>query len=153
MRCTYLQALLAVPCLVSLSLAEDSPPNFSGTWQLDTANSQTEGQAVTLTIQDDSGKIDFKRVSRDKDGKEMTAHFSCKTGAQCDFDEGGHKAKVTLWFNGGALAILKTDGPKEDAVTQWKLELSPDKRTLNVECTHIDPSATTANLVFHKKST
>jgi hypothetical protein len=153
MRCTHLAlALLAVPCLVSLSLAEDGPPNFSGTWQLDTSKSQGEGEAVTLTIQDDSGKITFTRVSHDKDGKEVTSHFSSKPGAQCDFEDGSHKAKVNLWYNGAALVILKTDGPKEDAVTQWKLELSPDKHTLNVEYTHIDPADKTANLVFGKKS-
>jgi hypothetical protein len=55
-------------------------------------------------------------------------------------------------YNGAALVILKTDGPKEDAVTQWKLELSPDKHTLNVEYTHIDPADKTANLLFGKKS-
>jgi hypothetical protein len=155
MRCTHLAlALLAVPCLLPPLLAEDGPPNFSGTWQLDAAKSQSEGQIVTLTIQDDSGKISFTRVGHEKDGKEITAHFACKAnGSPCEFDEGSHKAKVSLWYNGTALVILKTDGPKEDAVTQWKLELSPDKHTLNVEFTHIDPSDKTANLVFGKKAT
>jgi hypothetical protein len=48
--------------------------------------------------------------------------------------------------------ILKTDGPKEDSVTQWKLELSPDKHSLNVELTHIEPNDKSENLVFDKKS-
>ena len=148
-------ALLAAPTLFSfLLLADDSPPNFSGTWQLDSAKSPAAtGQSVTLTIQDSSGKITFTRVAHEKDGKEITDHFSCQTGGnQCDFDEGSHKAKVSLWYNGPALVILKTDGPKEDSVTQWKLELSPDKHTLNVEFTPIEPAEKAENLVFDKQS-
>jgi hypothetical protein len=148
-------ALLAVPILVSpLLLADDAPPNFSGTWQLDGGKSPAAaGQAVTLTIQDSSGKITFTRVAHAKDGKEITFHFSCKTGGnQCDFDEGGYKAKVSLWYNGPALVILKTDGPKEDSVTQWKLQLSPDKHTLNVEFTPIEPNEKSEDLVFDKQS-
>ena len=148
-------ALLAAPILFSsLLLADDSPPNFSGTWQLDSAKSPAAaGETVTLTIQDSSGKITFTRVAHEKDGKEVTSRFSCQTGgSQCEFDEGGHKAKVSLWYNGPALVILKTDGPKEDSVTQWKLQLSPDKHTLNVEFTHIEPNEKAEDLVFDKQA-
>ncbi len=155
MRCLNLAAaLFAAPILVSsLLLADNTPPNFTGSWQLDTAKSPESGvEAVTLTIQDNAGKISFTRVAREKDGKEITSRFSCQTGGvQCDFEEGDHKAKVSLWYNGPALMILKTDGPKEDSVTQWKLELSPDKHNLNVELTHIEPNDKSENLVFGKK--
>lgn len=153
MRC-FSVALLAMPILVSsLLLADDASPNFSGTWELDTAKTpEAQLQGVTLTIQENAGKIDFTRVAREKDGKEITSRFSCKTGGnQCEFTEGNFKAKVSLWFNGSALMILKTDGPKEDSVTQWKLELSPDKRTLNIELDHIEPNDKSENLVFDKK--
>ncbi len=155
MRCSCLAlVLLATPWFTSSLLAAgDGPPNFSGTWQLDAAKSpSSDGRTATLTIKDASGKIDFTRVNQEKDGKEITSRFSCKTGGnQCDFDEAGHKAKVSLWYNGPALMILKTDGPKEDSVTQWKLELSPDGNTLNVEFTHIEPNDKSENLVFAKK--
>jgi hypothetical protein len=146
-------ALLAAPILVSSLLADDAAPNFNGTWELDaTKSAAAAGKPVTLTIQNSSGKIDFTRVAHDKDGKEITDRFTCQTGGnQCEFDEGGHKAKVSLWYNGPALMILKTDGPKEDSVTQWKLELAPDKHTLNVEFTPIEPSEKSENLVFDKK--
>lgn len=155
MRCLKVAlALLAAPMLVSCVLwAQNSPPNFTGTWQLDPAKSQdASGQTVTLTIQDSSGKINFTRTAHEKDGRDVTSRFTCQTGGnQCDFEEGSHKAKVSLWYNGPALMILKTDGPKEDSVTQWKLELSPDKRTLNVEFSHIEPTDKSENLVFDKK--
>jgi hypothetical protein len=154
MRCfSRALAVVAAPLIPLLVLAAPSP-NFSGTWEMDAARSPgAEGRTITVTIHDASGKISFKRVVRQKDGKEETSQFSCEVGGnQCDFAEGGHTAKVSLWYNGAALMILKTDGPKEDAVTQWKLELSPDGKTLNVEYTKIDPTDKPETLVFDKKS-
>jgi len=147
-------AVLAAPLLVSVAVCADSaPPNYSGTWQLDTAQSHLPGEeAITYTIQDASGQINFTRIVREKDGKEITSQFSCKTGgSQCEFDEGGHKAKVSLWYDGPALVILKTDGPKEDSVTQWRLMINSGGKTLNVDLEHIDPSDKPEKLVFDKK--
>jgi hypothetical protein len=154
MRCSLLAlAVLAATLLTPSLSAGADPPNFTGTWQLDSSKSEAaSAESITLTIQDASGKIKFNRVAREKDGKEKTSQFSCQAGGtQCDFDEGGTKAKVSLWYNGPALMILKTDGPKEDSVTQWKLELSPDGKTLNVDFSHIDPTDKSEKLVFEKK--
>lgn len=154
MRCSLVAlAVLAAPLIAPSLSAGADPPNFSGTWQLDgSKNEAASGQSIILTIQDASGKIKFNRVAREHDGREITSQFSCQTGGtQCDFDEGDHKAKVSLWYNGPALMILKTDGPKEDSVTQWKLELSPDGKNLNVDFTHIEPNDKSEKLVFEKK--
>jgi hypothetical protein len=142
------------PLFCSLLLAQQSL-NFSGTWQLDAAKSQAGGgnRQVTFTIQDNSPKIEFKRVVQEGGGHEVVSQFTCETGGkECEFDEGGHKAKVSLWYDGTALVILKTDGPKEDAVTQWRLDLSSDGKTLTVDLTHIDPSGNPEKLVFDKMS-
>lgn len=156
MRCLKLAPalLLAAPLFVSSLVLADDIPDFSGTWELDTAKSpQATFEGITLTIQNSSGKINFTRVAHEKDGKAITSRFSCQTGGnQCDFEEGDHKCKVSLWYNGPALMILKTDGPKEDSVTQWKLQLSPDKHTLNIEFSHIEPTDKSENLVFDKKT-
>jgi hypothetical protein len=147
-------AVFAAPLLTSIAFAGSGPPNFSGTWQLDTAKSPSaEGRTITYTIQNASGKINFTRVVHEHDGKEVTSQFTCDTvGTQCDFDEAGHKAHVSLWFNGPALMILKTDGPKEDSTTQWKLELGTGGNSLNVEFEHIDPAEKPETMVFDKKT-
>lgn len=156
MRYTRLAlALLAASSFSLPVLADDTAQtDLSGTWQLDAAKSQArDAEAITYTIQDASGKINFNRITEERDGKSVTSKFTCDTvGTQCEFDEGNHKAKVSLWYDGPALVILKTDGPKEDSVTQWRLQLSPDGKTLNVTLTHIEPSDKPENLVFEKKS-
>ncbi len=129
-----------------------TPPNFGGTWQLDPDQSKSVG-AIVLTIQDTAGKIVLERLSHDKEGKELTSKFSCvPAGPDCDFDEYGNKSKVSLWYSGPDLNILKTNGPKEDATTQWKLTLSPDKKKLTVHVEHLEPSDKDQDLVFIKAS-
>lgn len=148
-------AILAAPLIpISVFAGSSGPPNFSGSWQLDAAKSpEAQGRDITLMIQDASGKIDFTRIVRERDGKEVKSTFTCDTvGTQCIFDEGSHKAKVSLWYDGSALVILKTDGPKEDAVTQWRLEMAPNGSNLKVQFDHIDPSDKSETFVFAKKA-
>ncbi len=157
MRCYRLAlAVLAVPILIfPLILSADSgSPNFAGAWQMDPAKGQVgDGRLVTLTIENISHKLKMVRVVRDKDGKEATYQFVCATvGSECEFDEAGHKAKVSVWYNGSALVILKTDGPKEDASDEWTMKLSPDTHTLTVALEHIEPTGKEETLVFSKKA-
>lgn len=154
MRCSSVAlAALAVPLLFPVLLSADSPTSdFTGTWQMDSAKSQVEdGRIVSLTIEKVSNQIKMVRVVREKDGKEVTAQFVCATGGkECEFDGGGYKAKVSLWYNGPALVVLKTEGPKEDASDEWTFKLS-DPKTLTVALEHIDPANKTETLVFSKK--
>ena len=147
-------ALLAAPLLAPSRLCAAAPPNFSGTWELDPAKSpDANGATITLTIEDGSGKITLQRSVHSKDGKEITSHFTCSPGgAECEYNDNGHKAKVSLWYNGPSLMILKTDGPKEDSTTQWKFELGPDGKILNVHCEHVEPAAKEEDNVFTKKT-
>jgi len=120
---------------------------------MDTAKSEVlDGRVITLNIESVQNKLKVVQVVRDKNGKEVSCQFVCETsGGQCEYDEGGHKAKVSLWYNGPALVVLKTDGQKEDASNEWTMKLSPDSKTLTVELEHIDPTAKTETLIFNKK--
>jgi hypothetical protein len=145
-------ALLAAPLL---AIASDQP-NFSGTWKLDPAGSPGANVAtITLNIKDEAGKITYERTMKQTDGKQTVAHFTCSPGgSNCVFDENGHKAKVSLWYDGPALMILKTGGIKEDATTERKLELSTDGNTLKVQFTNLDLDKNNKpeTLVFTKQS-
>jgi hypothetical protein len=154
MRCFRLAlTVLAVPLLVPLLASADSTtPNFTGAWQMDPAKSQVgDGRLVTLTIENVSDKIKMVRVVREKDGKEVTSQFVCGIGGtECEYDDAGQKAKVSLWYNGPALVVLKTNGSKEDTSYEWTMKLSSDTHTLTVGLEHIDPTGKEETLVFSK---
>lgn len=156
MRClTSAVTAVAVCFTFSLVLSADSgSPDFSGVWEVDAGKSHlADGRLVTLTIEKVENKIKWLRSVREKDGKEVTSEFVCEAGSgECELVEPGHKAKVTLWYNGPALVVLKTDGTKEDASTEWTLKLSDDKKTLTVGLEHIEPTANPETLVFSKKT-
>ena len=146
-------ALFAVSLFPSVLLADTSQPKLNGVWQLNAAKSQLDdaGETITLDIQSTAGKLKLIRTVHGKDGKDLKSQFDCKTdGSDCELDGGSYKAKVSVWYDGNALEILKTDGPKDDAVTQWKL-MCPDASSLDVELTHIDPSGKPEKLIFDKK--
>jgi hypothetical protein len=148
--------IAAVPLLMPLVLSADTTrADLSGTWQMDASHSHVDdGRVVSLTIQDVGDKLKVVRIVHRSDGKDVTSQFTCPAdGSTCEFDEGGHKAKVSMWYDGPALMILKSDGPKEDAVVQWKMQLAPDTNTLTLGLTYIDPESKTETVVFNKSAT
>lgn len=143
--------------LVTLSLgmfgANTSQSAFQGTWQMDPAKSDvTDGRNMNLTMELAGDNLKFVSVVKKAEAT-VTSQFACGTssGADCVFDEGGHKSKVSLWFSGGALNLCKTDGPAGDVVTEWKLELAPDAKTMTITVSHVDPQAKDETLVMVKK--
>jgi hypothetical protein len=146
-------ALLAAPLLFVLCLNADDKPTLTGNWELDAASSQAlDGKTMTLTIDNSSSTVKMTQVVHERDGKEATYQFTCAAGGgECEFDDAGHKAKVTLWYSGPSLVVLTTDGPKEDSSNEWTLKLSPDSKTLTLLLEHIEPEAKSETLVFNKK--
>lgn len=148
-------AMTAAPLFTMVTVANAlGTPDFSGNWHLDPARSQeTEGATVNLSIRNESGKINYERTLREKNGRQVVARFTCAVdGSQCALDENGHKAKVSLWYDGSALMMLKTDGPKEDETTERRLQLSPDGKTLTVQFTNMAGNDKPEKLVFTKEA-
>jgi len=104
-------------------LAAATPPDFSGNWVLDPSRSQnTNGETIQLTIQEPPGKMVYDRVLRKRNGKELHTKFTCASlSTPCDLEENGHRATVSLWFDGAALMMAKTGGEKQDATTSGGL--------------------------------
>jgi hypothetical protein len=142
--------LMALAAAVSLSAAGTT--DFTGHWQIDQSKSKPGSEHTqSVDIQEQGNKVTFVRQYQDHDGKSATARFTCAVGNNsCDFDENGHKAKVSLWYNGPELVILKTDGEKHDNTVEWHLKLGDDGKTLNINREIITPSDEKETLVFNK---
>jgi hypothetical protein len=150
---TNLRAVLILGIAVAMSSAA-TPPDFSGKWTLDNSRSQgANGESIELTIQQTTGgKIDCKRILREPDGKQIQMTFTCPPdGTTCDLDENGHKAKVSIWYDGSALVMAKTNGESRDSTTERTFTLSPDGKTLTVEFTNYSGSGKPDKLVFSKQ--
>jgi hypothetical protein len=147
-----LLAGLAVSFPGVLSAGSQGAP-FTGTWEMNSSKSQaSDARSTTLTIQEIGDKI--KIASNTKKGDSVvTTEFTCApNGKECEFDEGGHKSKISLYFNGPVLVAFKTDGPDSDSASQWNLQVSPDGKVLTVAITHILPAGKDETLVFDKKA-
>jgi hypothetical protein len=147
-------ALLAIAGAVLSGAFLPPTPKLSGTWQMDPAKSHvSDGRTVTLVIENVANKIKLNATIHSKDGHDTTTDFTCAPdGKECEFDEGGHKSKISMWFNGDSLNVAKTDGPPGDVVNEWKLEMSPDGKVLTLVVTHIEPNGPEETLVFDKKA-
>jgi hypothetical protein len=143
------RVLIALAAAATLSAAGT---DFSGHWQIDQAKSKPGPErTTTVDIQEQGDTVKFVRQYQDHDGKAATARFTCAVGSNsCDFDENGHKAKVSLWYNGPELVILKTDGDKHDDTVEWHMKLGDDGKTLNISREVINPSDEKETLVFTK---
>ena len=143
--------LLAVP-LFAIPASADTP-DFSGNWQIDTAQSrQPEDRNLSLEITQNGSGITFVRTYEEGGrGQDITSKFTCAPGGtSCNFDENGHKATVSLWYNGPELVILKTNGPKRDPTVEWHMKLDPSGNTLTVTRENMAPDGRSEKLVFHK---
>jgi hypothetical protein len=129
-------------------------PNVSGHWQVDAEKSKFgKEKTLVLDIQQQGNTIDFTRTYQDDGGKQVSARFTCTTsGSDCKFDDNGHHAKVSLWYNGPSLIVLKTDGDKHDSTVEWHLKVNGDGNTMTVNREIMEPSEEVEKLVFTKSA-
>lgn len=124
--------------------------NLSGTWQVDPSRSQLfEGAATKVVIDQQSNQVKFERWARERDGRDVESSFTCTIGGQtCDFVEGRHHSKVSLWWSGSSLVLLKTDGEGDRTTTERTFTLSPDGKTLTMQFSNVANSNENRKLVF-----
>ncbi len=150
-RCAFTTSLfLSLACL---RLSAD-PPNMSGHWQVDDSKSRfRDEKTLALDIQQQEGQITFTRTYTDEHGKQAFARFTCKAdGKECEFDENSHKAKVSLWYDGPMLILLKTNGEKKDSIVEWHMKLSENGDTLTATREIMQPSDANEKLVFTRSN-
>jgi len=132
--------------MVSTALCQnaDDHSNLAGKWQIDPARSDgTDG--ITLNIQVNSDDSIHYRRDTQAGG---TAEFTCTTdGKECDMTDAGHKAKISLWYNGSALVMMETKGNNV-----LKRKLTVTGATLEMQVIPIVPQGRTDKLIFIKQS-
>jgi hypothetical protein len=147
-------SLAGLALVFPMVLAADSQgAPFTGTWEMNASKSQlSDARSTTLSIQEVGDKI--KVASSTKKGESViTTEFTCApNGKECEFDEGGHKSKVSLYFNGPVLVVFKTDGPEADSASQCNMQISADGKSLTATVSHILPAGKDETLVFDKKA-
>ena len=124
--------------MAAAALAQDDDrPNLSGRWQISEGGS---GGTLSIEAKDDS--LHYAEAARN-------VEFDCTTdGKECSITDGGHKAKVSLWYNGGSLVMLETKG---NDVVKRRLTLT-NASTLEMEVIPIVPPGKAGKLVFTKQS-
>ena len=131
--------------MMSAALAQDTDdrPDLTGKWQIDPARSDGgNGESLNIEANDDS--LHYLEQTHNGD----TAEFNCTTdGKECAMTDSGHKAKVSLWYNGASLVLMETKG---SSVVKRKLTLTGP--TLQMEVIPIVPQGKTDKLIFTKQS-
>jgi hypothetical protein len=136
---------------LTASAGEDKP-DLSGKWKLkqDASEAGQTNKDLLLVIEEKGDDIHVKET-RGSGSKDATSDFTCATmGKECAMQDGGDKAKVSVYYNGPVLVVLKTHGRKGDAVEKRRLSLSAAGDSLTVEVIHIEPAGKAEKLVFAK---
>jgi len=133
-------ALGAFVCLLAggVAAAQTSPPALSGTWVL------RKDPSVKLVVEQTPDKIHVQEFR----GDQVLTEYTCNTvGKDCEMQEEGHPAKVSLWFNGSKLVELRTKG---NEVTRRRFTLAPDGHSLEVELSALSNNGKTEILAYSR---
>jgi hypothetical protein len=130
-------------------LAQDaSKPNFSGTWQLDTAKSEihTKVESTAWAIHQDDNSI---AIDEQIKGHPLT--LKCGTnGANCKGKPDGETGEVMFYYNGAMLVETDFLGHDKDRVVKKRLKMGADGKTMEIEVLHVSPQGPTERWVFDK---
>jgi len=140
-------AILFGSTLPLLSWQEPSRPNFSGSWQLDHAKSNTG-------LKDDMvWKIDHKLTDvsiEEISGSKTLSSAKCTIAKPCTFEDNGRKSSAMTYFLESTLVQIRSTSDNSSVV---KRQLTMDGQgVLKVELITIVPSDKTEVLVFTKQN-
>jgi hypothetical protein len=126
-----------------------SHPNFTGTWNLDTAKSEIHSR-VELTSwairQDDTS------IAIDEQIKGRTVSMKCGTdGKNCKAKPQGESGEVMFYYNGEMLVETDFLGHDKDRVIKKRLKMGVDGKTLEIEVLHVSPVGPSEKWVFAKQ--
>lgn len=127
--------------LAGSALAADAADRakLTGKWQ------QNDGPQSTWTIKDVGDSIHVIHSN----ATETIAEFDCNTlGKECEVKSAGHKAKVSLWFNGAQLVELETKG---NEVVKRRFRVTGAGDTMDIEIIPVVPGGQTE--IAHFKRT
>jgi hypothetical protein len=134
-------AFLVLTLSAALAQDADDRPDLTGKWQIDPARSDG-GNGVTLSIEAKEDSVHYVQDTRGEN-----AEFNCTIdGKECPMTDGGHKAKISVWYNGPSLVMMETRG---NSVVKRKLTLTGT--SLEMEVVPIVPQGKTDKLVFTKQ--
>jgi hypothetical protein len=131
--------------LAAAGLADDDEQRakLEGSWQLQTEGAK-EASAYVLQRSEDGMKI-----SGTSDGKTVV-DMDCKFAQECSVKDFGHKAKVTMYFNGPHLVQTETIGSR---IIRRRYTVTGDGNTMELEIIPIDPDGKAETVVFKRVST
>lgn len=114
---------------------------LAGTWQLQ-SGSDKDGSVWTLEAKEDA--IHIVRAQNNQ----KLAEFDCNTlGKDCDVNDGGHRVKVSLYYNGPKLIEFETRGSN---VTKLRFGVTGQGDTMEVEEMPMSPAGSTEVLQFKR---
>ena len=133
-RFVLIASLLCVA--VSVMPADDTEDRgkLAGKWQ--PADGQKSDYGTWVLEAKETGV----RVVQEANGQKM-AEYECNTmGRECEMQEDGRSAKVSMWFNGPRLVQMRTRGSE---VVKRRFHVTGDGNTLELEVIPIAPSGKT----------
>ena len=123
-------------------------PNFTGSWQLDTARSEIHSkvQATAWAVEQSNDSI---AISQRLGAK--TEVVKCGTnGSNCKAKPDGESGEVMFYYNGAMLVETDFLGRDKDRVVKKRLKLAADGKTMEIEVQHVNPVGPTEKWVFEK---
>jgi hypothetical protein len=131
--------LAAASSLIGLARADQQSDRASliGSWV------QSGGNNAWI-IKDAADGLHITQI----EGSGTVADYQCSlSGNDCDVKVGGHKAAISMYFNGAILVQIETKG---DQIVKRRFSIEPSGSTLKVETIPMGAHAQTEEMEFER---